>query len=87
MIYYKYSDFKVMNENNKKVANTEKLKILNDKNEVESLCKTYENPKVNLSNGVTSGIVLNVSVLVELVMRNKAALSNPSYIRGYKGFK
>lgn len=91
--FYHYSDFIKVNNENKKmlgfkvkvddiVLTVNKVKLLTDKMEVERMCKTFDNPKLHVSG---EGLML-VSVLVDAVMKNHLVLSNPSYLKKWKGF-
>lgn len=91
--FYNYNDFIEMNKENKKwlgnkvqVGNgfltVNKVKIVTDKTEVERMCKAFDNPKLLVSG---EGLMC-VSVLVNAVMKKHLVLSNPTYLKKWKGF-
>lgn len=91
--FYNYSDFIEMNNENKKwlgfkvqvdgfLLTVNKVKLLTDKKEIERMCKTFDNPRLQVSG---EGIMLT-SVLVDAVMNKHLVLSNPTYLRKWKGF-
>lgn len=91
--FYNYNDFIETNRENKKqlghkvqvnnfMLTVNKIKILTDKTKTEKMCEMYDNPKVLVSG---EGGML-VSILVEAVMKKHLVLSNPAYLKKWKGF-
>lgn len=92
--FYYYNDFIKANEENKKCLGfkvkvndscfltVNKVRLLPDKMEIERMCKTFDNPRLMVSG---EGIMY-VSVLVDAVMNRHLVLSNPTYLRKWKGF-
>ena len=91
--FYNYNDFIETNKENKKwlgykvqvddyMLTVNKVKIATDKAETERMCKTFDNPKLMVSG---EGVML-VSVLVDAVMKKHLVLSNPTYLKKWKGF-
>ena len=91
--FYNYNNFIETNNENKKwlgykvqvdnfMLTVNKVKILTDKTETDRMCETFDNPKLLVSG---EGTML-ASVLVDAVMKKHLVLSNPTYLKKWKGF-
>lgn len=91
--FYNYNDFIEINKENKKwlgfkvqvdgfSLTVNKVKLLADKKEIERMCRTFDNPRLQVS----GERIMLTSVLVDAVMNKHLVLSNPTYLRQWKGF-